>query len=131
MSQIQNLIDPEVLKAFFINRGLSEDDEIPVWRINEIIDAQITQPVINVPCKIGDIVWAIRSYKGVPKPQQGRVSDMIITPQGDLQIVVSHIARGAWGLVVFPTEELAQYAIDNGSYKNRFKMWWENGRLKC
>lgn len=130
MSQIQNLIDPKLLEAHLINH-FEDDDEIPVWRMKEIIEAQITQPVIHVPCNIGDFVWAIRTYQGVPKVQQGRVSEMHITKEGVLSIVVSHIARGPWGLVVFPTQETAQFAIDSGQYQDRFKMWWENGRLMC
>ena len=35
--------------------------------------------VIVLPCKIGDMVWAIRDYKGIKQPQEGIVSDMYFT----------------------------------------------------
>lgn len=66
---------------------------------------------IEVPCKIGDFVWAIRNYKGVLHPHEGVVSEMYFTLDMRLQIVVSHIARGQWGEQIFPTCAAAERAI--------------------
>lgn len=56
---------------------------------------------INVPCKIGDTVWVIRSYKGIKHVQQGTVSEMFFTEHMRLMITVKHIARGCWSEKVF------------------------------
>ena len=74
---------------------------------------------IQIPCKIGDFVWANRCYKGVLHPQEGRVSEMFFTPDMRLQIVVKHIARGEWGKEVFPTREAAAAAIAVQETKER------------
>lgn len=63
------------------------------------------------PVKIGDFAWVIRNYKGVPHAQTGKVTDMYFTREMKLHIVVSHIARGAWGEAVFATQEEAEKAI--------------------
>lgn len=56
---------------------------------------------INVPCKIGDTVWVVRSYKGIKHVQQGTISEMFFTEHMRLMITVKHIARGCWGEKVF------------------------------
>lgn len=66
---------------------------------------------VEIPCKIGDEVWAIRNYNGVKHPQKGFVSDMLFTRDMKLHIVVKHIARGEWGKDVFATYEEAAEAI--------------------
>ena len=60
------------------------------------------------PCKIGDFVWTIRSYKGIKHAQQGKITDMFFTKEMRLMIVVSHIARGSWGDKIFATEAEAE-----------------------
>ena len=76
------------------------------WLYEErIVDA------IVVPCRIGDVVWAIRSFGGHKHPQRGIVSDMFFTKDMKLMIVVKYIARGEWGKTVFATEKEAYAAI--------------------
>lgn len=73
------------------------------------------QPPVNavkVPCKIGDFVWAIRSFKGKKHPQRGIVSDMYFLNDMRLQIVVKYVARGEWGKTVFATDTEAYAAIE-------------------
>ena len=74
---------------------------------------------VEVPCRIGDQVWAIRSFKGVNHPQAGIVSEMLFTKDMKLHIVVKYVARGEWGKTVFATREEAQSAIDNRHKTNR------------
>ena len=63
-------------------------------------------PAVNpLPCKIGDTVWAIRSFKGVKHPQKGIVGEMLYTKDMKLHIVVKYVARGEWGKTVFATYE--------------------------
>lgn len=64
------------------------------------------------PCKIGDRVWAIRSYKGIKHPQEGVVSEMFFTDDMSLMIVVKHVARGLWGETVFGSHKEACTAIE-------------------
>ena len=67
------------------------------------------------PCKIGDTVWCIRSYKGVKIPKKGIVSEMFfIGEEMELCIVVENLARGKWGEKVFPTKEEAIKKIQMG-----------------
>ena len=56
---------------------------------------------MELPCKIGDRVWAIRSYKGIKHPQEGIVSEMFFTEDMQIMIVVKNVARGIWGETVF------------------------------
>lgn len=80
-------------------------------RIEELAQQYPTVDAVEVPCKIGDKVWAIRNYNGIKHPQKGFVSDMLFTRDMRLQIVVKHIARGEWGKAVFATYEEAAEAI--------------------
>ena len=68
--------------------------------------------VAEVPCKIGDFVWAIRNFKGKKHPQRGIVSDMYFLKDMSLQIVVKYVARGKWGETVFATDKEAYAAIE-------------------
>ena len=81
--------------------------------IEESVDIDENNEVkVSVPCKIGDYVWAIRKYQGVPCPRCGKVIEMFITEDMKLMIVVSHVARGYWNETVFPTYEDAVAAIE-------------------
>ena len=71
-----------------------------------------TVDALEVPCKIGDFVWAVRNYKGHKHPQRGVVSDMYFSNDMRLQIVVKHIARGKWGETIFATDKEAYAAIE-------------------
>ena len=74
---------------------------------------QMTPTAKIIPCKIGDIVWAIREYKGTKIAQQGIVSEMFYVGKNmELCIVVKHISRGYWGKTVFATQEEAQAVIN-------------------
>ena len=90
--------------------------------LDSIEDVIAANPVCELPCKIGDFAWAIRHYKGVPHPQQGRVTEMFFTKDMKLHIVISHIARGEWGKAVFGTEEEARRAIEKE--KAEVRSWW-------
>ena len=77
----------------------------------EIVDDSPTVDAVTLPCKIGDTVWGVRRYRGILVPQQGKVSEMLFTPDMELSIVVRHICRGKWGKKVFATREAAERAI--------------------
>ena len=65
----------------------------------------------ELPCRIGDRVWAIRNYKGFLNPKEGIVSQMFFSDNMDLVICVKFEARGLWGKTVFATKEEAQAEI--------------------
>lgn len=81
--------------------------EEPCWKVEHGL-------LVEIPCKIGDIVWAIRSYKGHKHPQKGFVREMYFLPDMTLHIVVGHIARGEFGKTVFLTREEAEAALEGG-----------------
>lgn len=66
---------------------------------------------VPVPCRIGDVVYGIREYKGVPNVQKGFVSEMFFTKDMKLMIVIKYVCRGYWLDRVFPTYEAAEAAI--------------------
>ena len=91
---------------------LSHDDAGTVqWVLSHVPTAN----TVELPCKIGDWVWAIRSYHGHKHPQRGIVSDMYFSQDMVLHIVVKHIARGEWGKTVFATDKEAYAAIEGRS----------------
>lgn len=67
---------------------------------------------VEVPCKIGDTVWAIRNFKGRRQAQKGVVGEMYFRKDMTLQIVVRYVARGKWGEVVFATQADAEAALN-------------------
>ena len=85
-------------------------DEIPVIeeRCNSFKDKS---RFVELPCKVGDTVWAIRDFKGIKHPQEGIVSEMYFTKEMKLHIVVKYVARGEFGKTVFLTREAAEAAL--------------------
>ena len=67
--------------------------------------------VVELPCKIGDEVWAIKNFSGVKHPKKGIVSEMFFRQDMKLMIVVSYVARGLWMETIFPTYEDAVAAL--------------------
>ena len=69
---------------------------------------------MNLPCKVGDEVWAIRSYSNKTKAiKRGTVSEIYCIDESmRFCIVVKGISRGQWLKAVFPTYESAQEFLD-------------------
>ena len=74
--------------------------------------------LIQIPCKVGDTVWAIRDFKGIKHPQEGIVSEMYFTAQMKLMIVVKHVGRGEYGETVFLTREEAEAEIERRKHEH-------------
>ena len=69
----------------------------------------------EIPCKIGDTVYIIRKFNGVPVVKRGKVSQMFfVGKEMSLAIVVNKIGRGEWGKTVFPSREEALKVIEEG-----------------
>lgn len=72
--------------------------------------------LVDVPCKIGDEVWAIRNYRGARQAKKGIVTEMqfVQWPGMDdmrLLIVVCYVGRGFWGERVFGSYDEALAAL--------------------
>lgn len=68
---------------------------------------------VDIPCKIGDAVWAIRNCGGHKRIVPGKVSEMYFIDESmRLVIVVKHVARGYRGNNVFGSYKEAQRALD-------------------
>ena len=64
------------------------------------------------PCKIGDTVYAVRTYYGTKKVMAGKVSEMFfVGKEMTLCIVVKGISRGQWLKDVFPSYEEAERSM--------------------
>ena len=63
--------------------------------------------VIEIPCRMGDVVWGIRKYNGGRKVKQGIVKQMFFGEDMRLCICVTGACRGEWGKTIFATKEEA------------------------
>ena len=79
--------------------------------LKEIKDAEEQGLLLRLPCKIGDVAWAIRHYRGTAYAQKGFVSEIYFAKNMRLQIVVKNVARGEFGKKVFLTKEEAEQAL--------------------
>ncbi len=74
---------------------------------------------VELPCRIGDEVWGLKTYRDVRIPKKGVVHQMYFGDDMQLCISVKNVCRGLWGRNVFATREEAEAAIgerrtDNG-----------------
>ena len=60
---------------------------------------------VEIPCKIGDELCGVRSFRGVCRPQYARVSEMFFTRDMRLMIVLKFVCRGVFGKDIFYTRE--------------------------
>lgn len=67
--------------------------------------------MLEIPCAIGDEVYGIRLFHSISRIRNGIVSDMYVTKEGKLQIVVKNVCRGSWGEKIFGTYEAAEAAL--------------------
>lgn len=74
--------------------------------------------LVDVPCKIGDTAWGIRSYKGTLHAQQGIISEIYFTKDMELRFIIKHVCRGKWGGTIFGTEAECLAAIRAREEKN-------------
>ena len=72
---------------------------------------------ISLPCKVGDEVWAIRSYNHIKFPAKGEVGEIYFADKSMTPcIVVKGINRGKWGEKVFATfEDAEKYLRGDGN----------------
>lgn len=81
------------------------------------------------PCKIGDTAWAIRSFHGKDRAQEGIVSEIYYIrgtrPGADMRlcVTVKHVARGEYGKTIFATREEAEAALLRKQEERRRGVW--------
>lgn len=86
--------------------------EEAVWsKLAHYEDLEEAGRLVELPCKIGDIVCGIRRYQGVRKVQSGVVSEMYFSQKNRLIIVIKHVCRGYWGENIFGSFEEAEAAL--------------------
>lgn len=74
-----------------IHRNICRYYEPECCMCNQFVDKS---RFIELPCKIGQDAWVIRSYKGIKQPQKSEISEMYFTQQMKLIIVVKYVGRG-------------------------------------
>ena len=67
---------------------------------------------VELPCKIGDIVWGIRKHNRGMEAKQGEVYQMFFGEDMELCLCVKHVCRGEWGKNIFATKEETELAIE-------------------
>ena len=72
--------------------------------------------LIDIPCKIGDEVYAIRNFRGENRIKKGICTQIFFMSypgfyEMKLVIVVGNLCRGCWGEKVFGTYEDALTAL--------------------
>lgn len=73
----------------------------------------------EIPCKIGDDVFAIQNFKGTKHIMKGKISEMFfVGEEMDLCIVVHNIRRGYWGKDIFDTYEKAEEYLNANRRSN-------------
>ncbi len=108
----KRLIDADEIESLFyaqVEHGATDLMDA----FDDALQDATTVDAVELPCKIGDYVWAIRNFNGHKHPQRGVVSDMYFTRDMQLNIVVKYVARGKWGETVFATDAEA-YAVIKG-----------------
>ena len=73
---------------------------------------------VDLPCKIGDVVWGIRIYHNGLAAKQGEVNQMYFGEDMRLCICVKNVGRGEWGKAVFATQEEAMAEIERRKHGN-------------
>lgn len=84
------------------------DALIAMKRLAHYEDLEDQGRLMELPCKVGDIVWIIRNYRGIKRAQQGTIYEMYFTKEMKLMITVKYIGRGEFGKTVFTNKEEAE-----------------------
>lgn len=75
----------------------------------DVAEREGKMPVL--PCKVGDLVYGVRPYRGHLHVARAPVTEMYFTQDMRLHIVVKHVCRGEFGKEVFLSHEDAERAL--------------------
>ena len=107
MATEKRLVYADALKANFVVSGEFAKDLWHSCTVRSAIDNAPTVDAVEIPCRIGDIVWGIRKYNRGRKVKQGIVTQMYFCEDMKLCICVTGACRGEWGKTIFATKEEA------------------------
>ena len=79
--------------------------------IIKLIETEIPVNAVELPCKIGDIVWGIRHAGRNYLIKEAKVSDMYFSDNMELVVVIYNVCRGIVGKHIFRTKEEAEAAL--------------------
>ena len=99
------------IMAAALNIAADFNPDMLLGRLKEIICAASEGRLVDLPCRIGDKVWCIRSFKGVPIPKYGKVDRMEFIDGMKLLVYVKYVGTGIFGEKIFHTREEALQAI--------------------
>lgn len=99
------------MDRFLLRNKLYAEDAITMGGI-AIINNFPAADVVELPCRIGDTVWCIRSFRGIDHPQETKVSGMYFTQDMRLNIQCKYVGIGEFGKKVFKTREDAMKAME-------------------
>lgn len=96
----------------YCNTYMSEEPCEPneCW-VHDVIAQTDTVDAVELPCKMGDLVWGIHKINHHSYAvKQGVVNQMYFGEDMRLCICVKNVCRGEWGKKVFATKEEAEAA---------------------
>ena len=94
---------------------LAEYDRVHIGEPGKARKLMEYAPAVNaveVPCKVGDLVWGIKRWNRGQKAIQSVVTQMYFGDNMRLGIVVKGVCHGEWGKKVFASQEEALAKID-------------------
>jgi len=94
-----------------------EPDDIAM-KGDTLINQATSVDAVDIPCKMGDVVWGIKKYCHGQQVKQGTVHQMFFGDDMRLCICVKNVCRGEWGKNVFATKEEAEAALAERSDGN-------------
>lgn len=101
--------------------GANSETDTPLFKAYDVFDALENAPTVDavvLPCKMGDVVWGIKTFNRGMEPRQGIVNQMYFGEDMRLCICVKNTCRGEWGKAVFATKEEAMAEIERRKYGN-------------
>ena len=112
-------VDPKKRYMLFVNRlAAYEDSGLSPEEVQKMARAKVEGRLMELPCKVGDAVWKIKSvFSYFSKPMEDRVDRIIISNNEILACCTSgtKFSIGIIGKTVFLTREEAEKALQEGS----------------
>ena len=93
---------------------LTEYDRVhigPPGGARKLIAEAPTVDAVELPCRIGNVVWGIKKCNQKYVAKRAPVTQMFFVENMRLCICVKDVCRGEWGKKVFATKEEAEAAL--------------------
>lgn len=93
-------------KLISLLEELPEQDRLRAMGVYDVIGSLEEETgVVEVPLRMGDEAFVLRSFHGHFVPKKGRVSEMYFTDNMQVCYILKGVGRGLYGSKVFKTEE--------------------------